>query len=58
MLETQYKREVEDKLEELKLTIQGVAINMRMQSELISKKTIESQDKVDCSIAALQLMAS
>lgn len=42
MLETQYKREVEDKLEELKLTIQGVAMNMRMQSELISKKTIDS----------------
>lgn len=42
MLETQYRREVEDKLEELKLTIKGVAINMRMQSELISKKTIDS----------------
>lgn len=53
MLEQQYKREVEDKLDELKKAINDVAVHLRKQFELISMKLIERQDKVDQSLAAL-----
>ena len=58
MLEQQYQREVEDKLSELKVAIQAVAGQMRRQCELINKKTIECQDKVDRSLSALRFFAS
>ena len=53
MLEAEYGREVTDKLNELKETIQGVIDKMRAQSELVLKKAINCQDKVDRSLAAL-----
>ena len=53
MLEAEYGREVVEKLNELKETIQGVIDRMRAQSELVLKKAIDCQDKVDRSLATL-----
>ena len=53
MLDVEYNREVIEKLQELKETIQGVIDRMRAQSELVLNKAIDCQDKVDRSLATL-----
>jgi hypothetical protein len=53
MLETQYQREVIEKLAELKEAIEGICGTMRLQSELLGKKVLECQDKVDRSLFSL-----
>lgn len=58
MLETQYQREVIDKLAELKTAIEGICGTMRAQSELLGKKILDCQDKVDRSLYSLQQLST